>query len=80
VEIAQRIDPRVTAAPELDADPIRASYEAAAIAPLGPLDAQRVLTADAASTRLALLETMLDERAVELRALRLDGDDPGSAG
>ncbi len=68
-DLGRRIDPRVPAVPALDADPIRASYEAAALAPLGPLDAQRVLETDAAGDRLDLLATMLAERAEELRAL-----------
>ena len=57
--------------PTIDADPVRASFEAAALAPIGPLDAQRVLEAEDARPRLALLAAMLDERADELRA-RLD--------
>jgi Lon protease-like protein len=67
-ELARRIDPRVADAPALDPDPIRASYEAAALAPIGPLDAQRLLATDAASTRLDLLAGMLDEHGLEIRA------------
>ena len=70
-DLARRLDPRVPVPPEIDADPVRASFEAAALAPIGPLDAQRVLEAENASARLALLAAMLDERAEELRA-RLD--------
>ena len=33
-------------AAQLDADPVRASFEAAAMAPIGPLDAQRLLELD----------------------------------
>lgn len=75
-EIARRIDPRVVAPPPLDRDPVRASYEAAALAPIGSYDAQRVLAAPDATTRLALLETLLGERAVEFEA-RLGDDDDG---
>ena len=66
-DIARQFDPRVAEPPELHDDPVRASYEAAAISPLGPLDAQRVLEASNASERFALLATMLDEAAVALR-------------
>jgi Lon protease-like protein len=67
-ELVRRIDPRVTEPPELATDPLRASYEAASIAPIGPLDAQRVLEATGAVTRLALLDSLLAERTVALRA------------
>ncbi len=70
-ELARRIDPRIGAPPELDADPARASFEAAAVAPIGPLDAQRLLTAADAGTRLDLLADFIEERLLELRA-RLD--------
>ena len=59
---------RVVEPPELASDPLRASYEAAAIAPIGPLDAQRVLEAAGAVTRLRLLDALLGERSVALRA------------
>lgn len=54
---------------ELDTDPRRASFEAAALAPLGPLDAQRLLELDDAGTRLETLVTLLGEEAaiLELR-------------
>jgi len=67
-DLARRLDPRITELPELDSDPVRASYEAAALAPIGPFDAQQLLSAPDAATRLALLVTLLDERAVEFRA------------
>jgi Lon protease-like protein len=67
-ELVRRIDPRVAEPPELAADPLRASYEAAAIAPIGPLDAQRVLEAAGAASRLLLLDSLLAERSVALRA------------
>lgn len=67
-EIARRVDPRVTEAPVLDADPARASYEAAAIAPIGPLDAQRVLATPDAKSRLELLAVLLSDCTADLRA------------
>ncbi|MGH8984437.1 MAG: LON peptidase substrate-binding domain-containing protein [Acidimicrobiia bacterium] len=53
----------------LDDDPVRASFEAAAAAALGPLDAQRQLELDDAGARLeALTELLADEaRFLELR-------------
>lgn len=57
----------------LDADPVQASFEAAAIAPIGPLDAQRLLEVDTASERLMQLEAMLTEECAVLE-LRLSGE------
>jgi hypothetical protein len=54
-------------------DPVRASFEAAALARLGPLDAQRLLELDDAAERLARLETLLDEEVAVLQ-FRLAGD------
>ena len=56
----------------LDSDPVRASFEAAAASPIGPLDAQALLEVDDAVTRLDLLAGHL---ADEIRVLefRLDG-------
>ena len=73
-DVARRIDPRIDAPPDLDDDPARASYEAAAVAPIGPIDAQRVLATPDATTRLELLTALLDERVIELRA-RFDLDE-----
>jgi Lon protease-like protein len=56
----------------LDADPIRASFEAAARAPIGPLDAQRVLEVDDVCDRFDCLERMLADE-VELLQFRLAG-------
>ncbi len=53
-------------------DPVRASYEAAALAPLGPLDAQRLLELDSPSARLEALTALLEEEAGFLE-LRLAG-------
>jgi Lon protease-like protein len=72
--LARRADPRIAEPPVFDADPVRASYEAAAVAPIGPLDAQRLLATRDAGARLALLADLVEERVVDLRA-RLDLDE-----
>jgi Lon protease-like protein len=50
-------------------DPVRASFEAAAMAPIGPLDAQALLEVDDAGARTArLVELLADEaRVLEFR-------------
>ncbi len=55
---------------ELPDDPVLASYEAAALAPIGPLDAQRLLEVDDPGHRLASLQTLLDDEVTMLE-LRL---------
>ena len=65
--LARRFDPRVEEPAPLSPDPVRASWEAAAVAPLGPLDAQRVLETRSADDRLAALEALLAEHAAALR-------------
>ena len=57
---------------ELDDDPAQAAFEAAAAAPIGPLDAQRLLELDDPATRLAALRDLLADQA-ELLELRLSG-------
>ena len=59
----------------LDDDPVRASYEAAARAGVGPLDAQELLAATGATERVEMLRAMLDEQRVVLEAY-LQGPDP----
>ena len=54
-------DPAASLDVELDDDPVQASFEAAALAPLGPFDAQKLLEIDDASVRLDRLEQMLSE-------------------
>jgi Lon protease-like protein len=56
----------------LDDDPVKASFEAAAVAPIGPLDAQRLLELDDPGARLDRLESLLAD-AAELLELRLAG-------
>jgi Lon protease-like protein len=72
-DLARSIDARIGEPPEFHVDPARASYEIAAVAPIGPLDAQRVLATDDARARLDLLSVLLEERIVDLRA-GLDDD------
>lgn len=62
----------VPATIELDDDPAVASFQAAAVGPLGPLDQRRVLATDGARARLELLRTLFAEEAEVLEA-RLSG-------
>jgi Lon protease-like protein len=71
-DLHRRIDPRLPEMPEIDEAPGRASYEIAALAPIGPLDAQRVLEVPSAADRLDLLADLLDDHADMLRAARPD--------
>jgi Lon protease-like protein len=57
---------------ELSPDPDVATWQAAALAPLGPLDAQRVLETDGPAERLDLVLAMLAEEA-DVLAQRLAG-------
>jgi Lon protease-like protein len=68
--------PGAPATIELSDDPGLATFQAAAVAPLGPADHQALLAAPGASRRLALLDRLLAEREVDLR-LQLDLDTPG---
>ena len=56
---------------DVSPDPEQASYEIAALASLGPLDAQRVLELPDTDARLRVLGELLSEHAAMLRA-RLD--------
>src|SRR6478735_417488 len=69
-ELGERSAP-VDAA-QLDDDPVRASFEAAAVAPIGPLDAQRLLELDDPHQRFDQLEQLLVD-AAEVLELRLAG-------
>jgi Lon protease-like protein len=63
-----QLDARVpTEIPPASDDAVRDVFEVAATAPIGPLDAQRVLAASS-ELRGSLLEQMLEELAVDLRA------------
>lgn len=68
-------EPVAPATAELADDPLLASYHAAALAPLGPADQQRLLAAPGPIARLELLEELLDDDETVLR-FRLD--DPGA--
>ena len=65
--VVRALDPGVGVFPGLDPDPTQASYEGAARAPVGPLDAQRLLEASGPSERLDLLARLLDDVADDLR-------------
>ena len=54
----------------LDDDPVRASYEAAAASPIGPLDAQALLEVDDARVRLERLAAHLTDE-IEVLEFRL---------
>jgi len=64
----RRADARVPEPPPVAPEAARASFEIAALAPIGPLDAQRVLETVHKSGRLALLAELLEEHAQVLRA------------
>jgi Lon protease-like protein len=69
--LAMRVELGDLSAPvavQLDDDPALASYQAAALAPVGPLDAQRLLEIGDAGERLARLQELLTE---ELAVLEL---------
>jgi Lon protease-like protein len=69
LDLWHRIDERVPAAPPpASDDPVRDVYEIAATAPIGLLDAQRVLEAGDTIARSALLRQYLGELAEDLRA------------
>jgi Lon protease-like protein len=69
-ELGERAAPVDSA--QLDDDPLRASFEAAAVAPIGPLDAQRLLELDDPGQRFDQLEALLVD-AAEVLQLRLAG-------
>ena len=64
----RQLDPRVPDLPVVSEAPEQASYEIAALAPIGPLDAQRVLATVPVEDRLVLLAELLDEHARTVRA------------
>ena len=59
-------EPAAPATVELDPDPAVAAYQAAALAPVGALDSQRLLEQDGPDQRLALLASILSD---EVRVL-----------
>jgi uncharacterized protein len=69
---AEAGDPAASATVELSDDPVLAVLQAAALAPLGPLDRQRLLAAPTPDDRVDLLQGLLDD-AAEVLLLRLRG-------
>jgi Lon protease-like protein len=65
-------EPAPPATVELDPDAAVAAYQAAALAPLGPIDGQRLLEAGGADARLNALAAALTD-AVDVLALRASG-------
>ncbi len=59
-------EPAFPATVVLDADPLLAAWQAAALAPLGPFDAQRVLESGPADDRLTLVASLLEDEAAVL--------------
>ena len=69
---AEAGDAAAPATIELTDDPVLASYQAIAVAPLGPLDRHRLLTADSPDARIAELAELLQD-AIDVLELRLGG-------
>jgi Lon protease-like protein len=69
---AEAGDATAPATIELSDDPVLAGHQAAAVAPIGPLDRQRLLAAASPEARLRQLDALLVE-AVEVLELRLAG-------
>jgi Lon protease-like protein len=67
--LASELGASVPTEVDLDEDPVRAGFEAAALAPIGALDAQRILAVDDPSVRLDELASLLVDTAglLELR-------------
>lgn len=57
----------------LDDDPVRAAFEASALAPIGPLDAQRILEIDDPSVRLVSVAAQLADAATLLELRLAEG-------
>jgi Lon protease-like protein len=77
VALAAELGAQVGAvAPALPDDPVRAGWEAAGIAPIGPLDALEILRLDDPSERLDRIAGALDDVG-DLLALRLAGPGDG---
>lgn len=64
VELGMEASPMV----ELADDPVLGSHQIAILAPFGPLDRQRLLTAPGPDARLALLGELLEDQELMLRA------------
>jgi Lon protease-like protein len=68
-EVGEAVPPATV---ELSDDPVVAGHEMTALAPLGPLDALRLLAAPTPEARVAMLAELLDDAAAVL-ASRLAG-------
>jgi Lon protease-like protein len=73
---AEAGDATAPATIELSDDPVLAGYQAAVVAPLGPLDQQHLLAAPTPDARVERLAALLEE-AVEVLELRLGGSGEG---
>jgi ATP-dependent Lon protease len=70
-ELWAEFEPRVAGVEvQLADEPVQATYEAAATAPLGALDAQRLLATEGAAARLSVLEALLHDEIELLEARR----------
>ena len=63
----QRVPSRATPPLKLSDDPVRAAYQVAARAPIGPADRYRLLAAPSLEARLELLAAALDDTEAMLR-------------
>jgi Lon protease-like protein len=63
----QRVPFRTTPPPKLSEDHVRAGYQIAARAPIGPVDRHRLLAAPTLASRLELLDRALDDVEAMLR-------------
>jgi Lon protease-like protein len=73
---AEAGDPAAPATIELSDDPVLAGYQAAAVAPIGPLDQHALLRAASPDERVAQLAEMLAD-AIDVLGLRLGASDQG---
>ena len=73
---AEAGDAAAPATIELTDDPVLASYQAIAVAPIGPLDRHRLLAAATPDERVARLRDLLHD-AIEVLGLRLGGPEQG---
>lgn len=69
---AEAGDPAAPATIELTDDPVLCGHQVAAVAPIGPLDRQRLLAADTPDVRIAALAGMLRDE-IDVLNLRLGG-------
>lgn len=65
---AELAEPAADATVELVDQPLIGSYQATAVAPIGPLDQQRLLAESGPDTRLATLRALLEEEEAFLHA------------